>query len=136
MSQGKLVRCSFGDISEGELLKRITDCGKSAGLVDDATNQLVWASQEVEKTSGRSRIEMLTRYADLNALWTPEDFEPFRQQLQAAGQLSGHAYPSHAWELQDGVYRRVRRQFQADHLELVEIAGRTFRLSLGVEVVA
>lgn len=121
--------------SDGDLLRRIADCGVSAGLVDVESNRLIAVSQQIVATAGRDWFFMLTQGQDMNSMWPPASLHELSQALRQNGRLKDYLYQAYTWVQKGGVWQRQECQFRAKSFELVNFRDRLFRLSMGVEIV-
>lgn len=121
--------------SDGDLLRRIADCGVSAGLVDVESNRLIAVSQQIVATAGRDWFFMLTQGQDMNSMWPPASLHELSQALRQNGRLNDHLYRAYTWVQKGGVWQREECEFRAKSFELVTFRDRLFRLSMGVEIV-
>jgi hypothetical protein len=134
-----------GDLALETLMTRLLDVGKSGGIVDHQSNQLIWATAQIKDTAGRGLPDMMLHSRDMSALWEPEEEERREQNLRERGTLSDYLYWAYGWEQQHGIWTpsgsteqwiRVKRQFRAGSMYMAELDGRWCRVTESVEVIS
>lgn len=121
--------------TDGDLAKRILDCGVSAALVDFLTNRLIASSKQIVSSSGRDWFFMVTEGQDMNAMWAPSALYDLNRDLRQEGRLTDYVYSAYTWVQEGGIWIRAERQFKADLFEVVPFYSRACRLSMGVEII-
>lgn len=131
------------EASMNTVFQRLLHSQKSGGLVDYATNELIWATPQIHETAGRSLLDVLTSARNMSSTWDAAEEERRDRDLRERQTLIDYVYCAYNWEKvaahlwvqqTSPTWQKVKRSFRAQSMSMIEIGGRWFRLTEGVEI--